>query len=102
MRKLIASLATVIITLGVLAPSAYAVVTKSGSESCPQGQVGVKSRGTDTVKHYYPSGTWKKTFQNGYEFLDRYSYTGQTYSTWKVTSTGALTNYGTYDFCTGV
>jgi hypothetical protein len=80
-----------------------ASVEKGGSQSCsaPAPQVRVPSRGTNVVRHYYPSGSLKHTFYNGSSLENRSTPTGVSATTWRVTSSGTLNSPGTYAMCIG-
>jgi hypothetical protein len=92
--------------LGVLAAltivnPAYAVVEKSGSINCSGigQQVRVTSNGTGTVRHYWPTGTLRHTFNNGDVWHFRDTPTSLLSTSWKVTATGMLNSSGTNAYC---
>jgi len=81
---------------------AYAVVEKSGSRSCGSNQhIDLESLGYGTVKHYAPTGNLQATYQT-VNAQYRRTHTNQTSSSWRITSTGGLSNDFTGAFCDNV
>lgn len=84
----------------ITATPAVALVSKSGSQSCPSGQhVVIYAEGTGTIQ-FLTSGSVRKTTEHGDIFkTSQYDHPGQSAS-WKVTSNKVLSTTGTFSICT--
>lgn len=80
------------------APAALAIPSESGSLGCGSNYVMVQSKGQFEVKHYYPSGTLRFTFNNA-SLQIRQTHTGSHSTSWKVTADDTLNNTDTKAFC---
>lgn len=94
-------LALMILLLMTLGSPVHALVQESGNINCGGNYVAVRSYSTGTTKHYAPSSTQIGTYSNGGSWLVRVTSTFLSNTSWKVTTTGALDDAGTYAFCYG-
>lgn len=99
-RSWVVVIVLILVTVVVAAP-AFALVEKSGFKDCGANNVAVRSLGTQTVRHYAPTGTLIAVFNNGASENVRITTTLYTSTSWKVTSTGSLNDSGTYAWCWG-
>jgi hypothetical protein len=99
-RSWVVVIVLILVTVIVAAP-AFALVEKSGFKDCGANNVAVRSLGTETVRHYAPTGTQIGVFQNHDDFIVRNTTTLYNSTSWKVTSTGSLNDSGTYAWCWG-
>lgn len=79
-------------------PAARAIPTDTRSLGCGSHYVVVQSKGQFEVKHYYPSGTLRHTFNNS-TLQIRQTHTGSHSTSWKVTANDTLNNTDTKAFC---
>lgn len=81
--------------------AAFAVVSKSGSTSCPyQSVVIVVGKGSGYMEWYWPSGTLQRESNHGSDIYSESYNTGRRSTTWQVTTTGGyLDDTGTYGWC---
>ena len=103
MRSRLISLVTMVLMTLTLMPisPAYAVVTKSGVKQCGYDQtVRIRWNGSGTVKVYAPAvgGTAHTVWT--FDDIGNGTYNiGSQRTSWKVTSTGYLADFGTYAIC---
>lgn len=72
------------------APAAQAATYGPYTTNCGSNYVKVYSYARYQVKHYYPSGTLKATFDNSGGYQHRDTHTGSHSISWKVTATDAI------------
>lgn len=88
------------LTFGLAAPASAA--TRSGTKSCPSGQVALRSYGDGFTGHQAPSGRIIAQWSNGSLAMVRSSASGRSSTSWVMTTTGSFIDSGTYAFCTGI
>ena len=77
---------------------AYAVVTKSGTKSCPDGHVGVHSYANGSISHK-AYGLTTGTFYHSTWKVDESEGAGSGSGSWYVSTNGSLNDAGTYGVC---